>query len=615
MSGSEGWGGTATLRSDPTDWLAIYGSASFSRFMTTFDALAVPDTVTLPANSPNNPFVGAVQVSFPTLNGFGQREARSDTIQAIGGAIVSLPWKWKAYFDVNQSWGRASVDDTGRQLTANYFRNLTELGLVNVLVDTIANPIDFQFDPDRMGTVRPPSKSEFNSYTLKFAGPLDFAKLPGGVPVVTLVAEQSRQWFGDSVVYVDGPSNAVVSYSPERSQKNRSAYGELVMPIIGPANNIPFINQFELHLAGRYDSYKGRGTNSSFTCVNHTGNLTAAELASPCPAPGVKIPYRTVKNDTFNPVIAAKWNIVPDLALRGSYSTGYTPPFLNNVLETPGIAVLGYTSAVVVSALDPLRNNERIGNSLLGSQTYLIEGLSGGNPNVDPQRSTSWSFGTILEPQRIPGLTLRADWTRITINNAYFSPNSLLTRTTPEERASFNDFMAAYPERFVRAAPGPGETVGKIIYIDATTANLSYKRSESLDFSADLITQVAGGTLRVHGNLSYLLKLESRLTPSAKTQNLKGVVSTADIFGLGDSLEYRGTPMSITRETTGAWAVPCDTSAAIMSMQIAQCRQIRARRGYPARHCSTCLDRGRFSRPPRSPAASAISLTSARRST
>src|SRR3546814_6909843 len=121
---------------------------------------------------------------------------------------------------------------------------------------------------------------------------------------------------------------------------------------------------------------------------------------------------------------------------------------------------------------DPLRGNERIGRDFSGGLGLLtaIDGATGGNPNVDPQKSKSWSFGTLLTPRFVPGLTLRVDWTRITIRNAYFDPRALLVANTVEQQQAFEDFLAAHPERFTREAPPPGDPfrVGKIVFIDAT---------------------------------------------------------------------------------------------------------------------------------------------------
>ena len=553
LNGSTVWNGTATIRSDLTDWFSLYGSAGYSRVEASSDTSPVPASVTLAGNNPLNPFTTAIEVSFPSNEPFVRSSSKSETWQFIGGAIVKLPWHWQANFDVNTSTGTAQAYNSKRQLDATYYTQLITNGSINVLLDTLANPIAYQYDTGGHYSRRSPSKSSYTSYTLKLAGPIGFARLWGGKPVITLVAEAQRQWFGDSVAYTDGPGQSSVSYSPERSLNTKSAYGELVLPFVGAENHVPLMYGFELRLSGRYDGYNGRGTNTTFQCVNtHLGVLTAAEQDSPCPAAGAVIPYRRVSNHAINPVIAAKWSVTPDIAFRGSYSTGYTPPNLNNVVQTTGVAGLGFASGVSVLARDPQRGNERIGTPIFGGILYLVEGLTGGNPNVDPQKSNSWSFGTILTPRFTKGLTLRVDWTKIVIENGYYNPQSLLSGTTPQEIAALGDFMAAYPDRFHRGPVPAGDPygVGPIIYIDATTANLSQFTSEAIDFSGDYETQVGQGQLSVSANATLLLDMTSRLTPSAAVRNITGVVSTANFYSNGDSLKFKGV-VSANYSTTG----------------------------------------------------------------
>jgi len=540
--GSTVWNGTATLRSDVTNWLSLYGSAAYSRVEASSDTSPVPNGLSLAAGNPLNPFTTAIDVSFPSNEPFVRFQSKSESVQLIGGAIVKLPWHWQANFDVNTSTSTSSSYNSKRQLDATYYAQLVTNPSINVLLDTLAYPLAYQYDTGGHYSRRSPSKSSYTSYKLTLAGPIGFARLWGGKPVLTLAIEKQRQWLGDSIAYNDGPGSATVSYSPERSLDTKSAYGQLVLPVVGADNHVPLMYGFELRLSGRYDAYEGVGTNRTFQCVSgHPGVLTPAEEDSPCPAPGVTIPYRTARNHSINPVVAAKWSVTPDIAFRGSYSTGYTPPQLNNIVPSTGLSTLGFTNALSVAARDPLRGNERIGTSIFGI-FYLVEGLNGGNPNIDPQKSDSWSFGTVLTPRFIKGLTLRADWTRIVINNGYYDPQSLLNATTPQELAALADFMAAFPERFRRGPVPAGDpySVGPIIYVDATTANLSRYTSEALDFSGDYQTQIGEGQLTISGSATLLLNITSKLTPSAAPRDLTGVVSTANFYSNGDSLKFKG---------------------------------------------------------------------------
>lgn len=560
LSGSTVWGGSAAFRSDVSDWLSLYGTASYSKVESSFQTTPVPGSVTLRANSPVNPFLQDIEVTFPSAWDPVTYLSEAETIGVVGGAIVKLPWQWQANVDASASWGTAKASNAP-QISPAFHDLLNTAQTVDVIRDTLAYPIAFELDPEGRHAERSPSKSSFTSYTAKLAGPISFARLWGGEPVVTLVGEKRRQWFGDSVGIQNGPATSQITLLPARSLSTGSVFGELVLPIIGADNHVPLIHGFELRLSGRYDAYKGVGANNNFVCVTgQNGVLTPAQLQQPCPRPGMNIEYATARNNSFNPVIAAKWSVTPDIAFRGSYATGYTPPNLFSVVAVPGLDLpalglpIPITSGIVISARDPLRGNEAIGTDLFGI-LRLVEGLSGGNPDIDPQRSTSWSFGTILTPRFISGLTLRVDWTKIEIKNGYWDPFFLINASTPEQQAQFNDFLAAFPSRFTRGPVEAGSpyNVGPIIYVDGRTANLNIFKNEAIDFSGDYRTPIGAGQLLVNGNATLMLPGYFKITESSPKQRTDGVVSASAAYGLGQSLRLRGTLSTV--YSTDKWSV------------------------------------------------------------
>jgi outer membrane receptor protein involved in Fe transport len=560
LSGGTVWGGSAAVRSEVTDWLSLYGTASYSRVESISESNPAPATLTLRANSPVNPFTQAIEVTFPSAWDPVIRRSKSETTGIVAGAIVQLPWKWQANLDAAASWGKSGYTNDPIQLSQPFYNSFNTAQTVDVLRDTLAYPIAFEFDTQAHPRGRRPSKSSSVSYSAKLAGPISFARLWGGEPVVTLTGETRRQWFGDSIGVLNQYDGSSIGYMPTRSVGTRSAFGEIVLPIIGADNHVPAIHGFELRLSGRYDAYKGRGANSGAQCVPfHPGLLTQAELDRPCPPPDANIPYATARNDTFNPVIAAKWSVSPDIAFRGSYSTGYTPPALTSLIAVPGFdfesfGIFGLpASSIFTNMDDPMRGNEPIGVAEEGTTLYRwVSGVTGGNPDVDPQRSTSWSFGTILTPRFIPGLTLRIDWTKIKIKNAYYQPSAF--STAPEGQLRFNDFLAAFPERFTRGPVAPGDpySVGPIIFIDARTAGLNIMKNEALDFSGDYRTPIGAGQLQVTGSATLMLPGLFKITESMPAQRTDGIVSAGAPYGLGQSLRLRGTLSTI--YSTDKWS-------------------------------------------------------------
>jgi len=68
-----------------------------------------------------------------------------------------------------------------------------------------------------------------------------------------------------------------------------SAYGELLVPLVGPGMNVPYISKFDIDISGRYDQYGGIGS-------------------------------------TSNPKFGADWVVVDGLKLHASYGTSFVEP-------------------------------------------------------------------------------------------------------------------------------------------------------------------------------------------------------------------------------------------------------------------------------------------------
>jgi iron complex outermembrane receptor protein len=546
LSPSQSYSGSVTARREFSSWLSGYGEFGYSRYENSYLTNQAARTYTLAANAPDNPFTTSINVSVP---GVGQDQVRtnvSTNMRALAGAIVKLPYGWQAALDFTWNWGSFNSGGLPPGFTKATEDGLNQ-GTIDILRDVAQYPIPYQYQDLPFSQLTTPSKSFSSSYTMKLAGPTPWLRLWGGKPIITLLLERDKQSMGDSITYLDSNTSSTVFYTPARSQRTDSAYGEVRLPIIGKDNHVPLIRELELQIAGRYDHYTAVGANTGITCVAAiAGPLPASAFTDPCP--GSATPrFATTNNGSFNPTVALRWAVVRDLALRGSYSTGYQPPYLNAVIKTDAAgngALVGLEGGVTaINVTDPARGNEAIGTSFFTLK--VINASLGGNPDVDPQTSKTWSFGAILTPRLVPGLRLSADWTRITINNLYFAPFTLLTSgTVVGGQQAFNDFLAAHPERFTRAAPAPGDPyqVGKIIFIDASTANLSRSRSESVDFAGSYTTKLGNGRLDLQANATWLRNLSLLATPSSKLVNSTGVVSNQFMLSLGGQggVEWKG---------------------------------------------------------------------------
>ncbi|HSI20002.1 MAG TPA: TonB-dependent receptor [Sphingomonas sp.] len=547
---TQSYNGSFTVRREFNKWLSLYGEFGYSRYETVNLNNPAAGTYTLPGTSSDNPFTNTILVSIPVTEGNRTIVNASTNLRALAGAIVKLPFDWQAAIDLTWNWNHFDAADGLPGFDVATTAGIKS-GAVKLLRDAGgASPALTYLDRPSSGLIEP-SHSYSRSYTLKLAGPLPWLRLWGGKPIATLLFEQDKQVQGQYVNFGNTAEQSSVSFTPARSQRADSVYGEVRFPIIGKDNHVPLIRQLELQVAGRYDNYVGVGSNTFLNCFPNnntvwTAPLPASAYTTQCPQAGAQPVFATTRNSSVNPTVALRWAVSSDIAFRGSYSTGYLPPKLNAVVSAsagfPGSILAG---KAIVNVTDPRRGNEQVGQSLFGI-FQVLPAVQGGNPNIDPQTSKSWSVGTILTPRFISGLRISVDWSLIIQNNIYFQPESLLSAgTSPGGQQAFNDFLAAYPGRFPRdtnPATFGSFGVGPILSADVTTANLLRGRSEAVDFAVSYDTKLGKGVLSLQGAATWLRDLTFQNTPLAAPVNTAGVADNGFLssFGGYGGLSWKG---------------------------------------------------------------------------
>lgn len=526
--GVEQISGNLAVRRHMNSWLDLYAEAAGSIYNSQSIFSLAPSLVTLPANAPNNPFQQNVFVTFPDYGGERTLRSRNTQLRLIGGGIVNLPGDWRAVVDIgyNRNWYTMARAHEALSLTSpNSLRN----GTFDVLSDSRNMPFAYEILPQAAPDL---SFSSDNLVTsLKLAGPVPFA-LPGGRPTVALSLERNRESSAETFALSQNPtiSTVTVTYRPERSQTLSSVYGEVRAPLIGPGNHVPGVSAFEIVVAARYEQYHGRGSNDQgYTCYQSPAGNTApiADPISLCDPSTLAIPIVDFSNSHVDPTVSAKWTVTPDIAFRASYATGYLPPRLNNLVQVPG--------SILVAATDPQRGNEVVGEPYFPPYT-LVPGFFGGNPDVRPERSETFTAGAILTPRFVPGLRFSVDYTRLHKSDVYYDPGALIAgfTGTVDAQTGFETFLRYFPERITRGPASGGFAVGPIIGIDASTVNLSGIWAEALDFAFDYDRPLWGGTISVAASATRNLKLASQAFPDSPVVDVNGTQAGGfSTLGLG----------------------------------------------------------------------------------
>jgi iron complex outermembrane recepter protein len=269
--------------------------------------------------------------------------------------------------------------------------------------------------------------------------------LPGGLLKAAVGASYRAEEFDTfSLETFDGVSTPLTA--PTLHRHVSSVYGEFFVPIIGAANATAWTKSLQLSVSGRYDDYSDFGS-------------------------------------TTNPKVGISWEPVGGFALRGSYGTSFRAPLLNQI------------GAPVESIADPVPNP----NSPIGLTDTLI--INGGNPNLKPEKSKSFTGGFDVKPELLPNFKLAGTYYHIDFRNRISTPPvvgenyfndpaiaSFLTLNPPLALVqSYFNSPGFQGDNFGNAGPG---AVGAIF--DQRQANIAKSITSGVDLSVsyDLPTSI-----------------------------------------------------------------------------------------------------------------------------
>jgi iron complex outermembrane recepter protein len=207
---------------------------------------------------------------------------------------------------------------------------------------------------------------------------------PGGAARAAIGAQFRREDL-DTTQYngtLTDPTSQGVYLQAESSRHEASAYGELVLPLIGKENAMLLAQELRIDFSGRYDDYSDFG-------------------------------------HTSNPRVGLQWKPVSGVTLHGTYSRSFQVPTLWEASPVNQSATVGLIP-------DP--------QSASGSTVTLLTG--GNNPNLQPEKAKSLNFGVSYEPNFVSGLKLDASYFSIHFDNRIIQLTDLGISTNALQQAS-----------------------------------------------------------------------------------------------------------------------------------------------------------------------------------
>ncbi len=184
----------------------------------------------------------------------------------------------------------------------------------------------------------------------------------------------------------------------------KEVFGEVYLPLL---RDIPFIQNLTVNGAYRYSDYSTAGETDAWNLglrwdVNDSIGFRSS-LARAVRAPNI--------SELFLPV-SQTFAILSDPCDDSNYQAGDNPA----VREANCRAALGF------GASDPYTFNNTTSSS--------VEGVIGGNQNLESEEADTFTAGVILRPSFLPGLSLALDYYDVELENAiqFFSAQSIVNK-------------------------------------------------------------------------------------------------------------------------------------------------------------------------------------------
>jgi iron complex outermembrane receptor protein len=362
-----------SARQDLSDTVQLYGSFLYSgRKLTervSGDGVTAGGlSVDVPSTSPFYvPIAGVAagtteSVTYNPAADFGssfQHRISTNTRSFVTGVNVELSNDWNAKFELNYGNEKDDVNEQGiNQALAKSAALAGTFNPTGIGAQTNAGLLA------QIGNYRTRYYAEhkLKDATLKLDGPI-FA-LPGDSARAAVGLDaRNESMYGLTIAGAVGDP-AIAPYTSLGERNDRSAFGELFLPFVGSANQLPGVKRLDVSLAARYDHYSDVG-------------------------------------NTTNPKLGVNWVAVDGVKFRLSAGRSFHAPSLADAPTAIDTRVIRF--ACVPGAF--------VGCTGAGNADYSVL-LAGGN-HLKPEKANTYNLGFDLGPELLGGAKASLTWFRV----------------------------------------------------------------------------------------------------------------------------------------------------------------------------------------------------------
>ena len=284
----------------------------------------------------------------------------------------------------------------------------------------------------------------------------------------------------------------------------KEIYGELIAPLI---QDKPFFQNLTVEAGARYSSYS----------VDAPGNPNF---------------------DAFTWKAGGTWEMVDGFKVRGNYSRAIRAPNIGELFApvSRGLTNLGIDPCSAANAVNPgnsanlraicLAQGATVAsvNSIEQPNAGQANATGGGNPNVKPEKATTWTVGAVFQPTFAPGLSVTVDYYNITVTEAITSP-------LPGDSiaACFGNVTAASASslacRAIVRNPVTGSFDGESPGLPRPLSNLGRIKTDGIDATLNYSNDIGFAKLGITANFNYTFRSQFQATPTAINRECVGFFS------------------------------------------------------------------------------------------
>lgn len=274
-----------------------------------------------------------------------------------------------------------------------------------------------------------------------------------------------------------GPTSTV---NTRHSQDSSYAFGELAVPLVGPSQNIAFIESLNFSAAVRYERYPG-----------------IANVATP--------------------KLGLIYAPTGDLDIKASWGKSFRAPTLYEQYQPRSIYLY---DATIFGAK---------GYPATASALYVV----GGSPALKPERANTWSAGATFHPRALPGARLEVSYFNIHYRDRIVTPITVASQAL--SNSIYQSQIASNPSTATQAAAiasGNYLNISSYAYnpsnvlaiIDNATVNAGHQWIQGVDILADYDLDVsARDHLKLSVNTVYI-ESQQQLSASQPILSLAGTI-------------------------------------------------------------------------------------------